>query len=48
MSVPPYMIGVFRDDAWTEVMSDDLVPGDLVSISESRAWTCGAVCIFNC
>lgn len=36
MSVPPYMIGVFRDNAWSEVMSDELVPGDLVSVSESR------------
>lgn len=35
MSVPPYMINAFRDGKWAEVMSDQLVPGDLVSISAS-------------
>lgn len=32
MSVEPYPVKVFRDAAWQEVVSDQLVPGDLVSI----------------
>ena len=36
MSIKPYSISVFRNKAWTEVQSDDLLPGDLVSIVRSK------------
>lgn len=35
MSITPYNVKVFRDEKWVEVISSDLVPGDIVSIRES-------------
>jgi magnesium-transporting ATPase (P-type) len=34
MSVPPYNVNVYRDNKWIEIISSDLVPGDLVSIGQ--------------
>lgn len=36
MSIKPYPITVFRQGAWTEIQTDDLLPGDLVSIVRSK------------
>jgi cation-transporting ATPase 13A1 len=32
MSVVPYPIQVYRDAKWTEIQTDQLLPGELVSI----------------
>jgi Cation transport ATPase len=34
MSVVPYPIQVYRDAKWTEIQTDQLLPGDLVSIGK--------------
>ena len=34
MSITPYNLNALRDGKWQEVISSDLVPGDLVSIGE--------------
>ena len=36
MSVKPYEINVFRENKWREVMSDSLLPGDLVSVGRTK------------
>jgi len=36
MSIKPYDIYVFRLGKWTEVQSDKLLPGDLVSVSRTK------------
>jgi manganese-transporting P-type ATPase len=36
MSIAPYNVNVYRDHAWTEVISSELVPGDLVSIVRTK------------
>ena len=36
MSIKPYDIWVFRLGKWTEVQSDKLLPGDLVSVSRTK------------
>lgn len=35
MSITPYNVQAFRDGKWVEVISSDLVPGDLVSVCKS-------------
>lgn len=35
MSITPYNVQVFRDGKWSEIISSDLVPGDVVSVCES-------------
>ena len=32
MSIKPYSINVYRAGSWFEIQTDDLLPGDLVSI----------------
>jgi cation-transporting ATPase 13A1 len=32
MSIKPYAVNVYRAGAWTEIQSDDIVPGDLISV----------------
>jgi cation-transporting ATPase 13A1 len=34
MSLKPYGINVYREGKWTEIHTDELLPGDLVSIGE--------------
>lgn len=34
MSIKPYAIQVYRLNAWTEIQTDDLLPGDIVSVSK--------------
>jgi len=34
MSITPYNVQAFRDGKWVEVISSELVPGDLVSVCE--------------
>jgi len=36
MSIKPYDIWVFRENRWTELKSDALLPGDLVSVGRTR------------
>lgn len=36
MSIKPYELYVYRSGKWTEVLSDKLVPGDLVSVSRTK------------
>ncbi|OCF39299.1 cation-transporting ATPase 13A1 [Kwoniella heveanensis CBS 569] len=36
MSITPYPVQVFRDGKWVEVISSELVPGDLVSILRTK------------
>lgn len=36
MSIKPYPVNVYRKDEWISVNTDELLPGDLVSISELR------------
>ncbi|KAI9621425.1 hypothetical protein H4Q26_015726 [Puccinia striiformis f. sp. tritici PST-130] len=36
MSIKPYSINVYRSGKWGEVMSDELVPGDLVSVLRTK------------
>ncbi|EPQ28853.1 uncharacterized protein PFL1_03656 [Pseudozyma flocculosa PF-1] len=36
MSIKPYAIWVYRANAWTEVQTTELLPGDLVSIDRSK------------
>ena len=36
MSITPYNVQAHRDGKWVDVISSDLVPGDVVSIGESR------------
>ncbi|CED85345.1 endoplasmic reticulum ca-transporting p-type atpase [Phaffia rhodozyma] len=36
MSVPPYPVQAFRDGEWSEVNSDQLVPGDVISIVRTK------------
>ncbi|CAK0833011.1 unnamed protein product [Prorocentrum cordatum] len=33
MRIPPRPVGVFRDSAWKSVMSDQLLPGDVVAVA---------------
>jgi len=33
MSIKPYLINVYRNGKWGEVLSEELVPGDLVLLS---------------
>lgn len=36
MSIQPYKIWSFRDERWIQIETDELLPGDLVSISRSK------------
>jgi cation-transporting ATPase 13A1 len=36
MSITPYNVMAYRDGKWVEVISSELVPGDLVSVRELR------------
>lgn len=36
MSIQPYQVQVFRAGKWKEVLTSDLLPGDLVSITRSK------------
>lgn len=36
MSITPYNVMAYRDEKWVEVISSDLVPGDVVSIRKSH------------
>ncbi|EJT45920.1 hypothetical protein A1Q1_05645 [Trichosporon asahii var. asahii CBS 2479] len=36
MSITPFPLMVFRDGKWKEVISSDLVPGDMVSITRTK------------
>lgn len=35
MSITPYNVQAYRDGKWQEVISSDLVPGDVVSVCKS-------------
>lgn len=39
MSIKPYNILTRRENEWIEIQTDELLPGDLVSISKSLALT---------
>ena len=39
MSVAPYAIQVYRDSKWSEIQSDKLLPGDVVSVGASSLST---------
>lgn len=34
MSIKPYAIHVYRQNTWSEIQTDDLLPGDIVSVSK--------------
>ncbi|TGZ83038.1 putative cation transporting ATPase [Ascodesmis nigricans] len=36
MSIKPHPIYVYRNNAWTEIQSDKLLPGDLVSVGRTK------------
>ena len=36
MSIKPYDVYVFRENKWREVLSDSLLPGDLVSVGRTK------------
>lgn len=36
MSIKPYNIWVYRQDSWQEILSDALLPGDLVSVGRTK------------
>ncbi|KAK4632280.1 Endoplasmic reticulum transmembrane helix translocase [Fulvia fulva] len=36
MSIKPYAVWVYRQNKWTEVQSDALLPGDLVSVGRTK------------
>ncbi|PLW18388.1 hypothetical protein PCANC_08835 [Puccinia coronata f. sp. avenae] len=36
MSIKPYLINVYRNGKWSQVMSEELVPGDLVSVLRTK------------
>lgn len=36
MSIKPYPICVYRSNKWTEVQTDELLPGDIVSVTRSK------------
>lgn len=36
MSIKPYTVNVHRENTWVEIQSDDLLPGDLVSVVRSK------------
>jgi len=36
MSIKPYEIYVFRENQWVEIKSDELLPGDLVSVGRTK------------
>lgn len=36
MSIKPYDVWVYRQNKWTEISSDKLLPGDLVSVNRSK------------
>lgn len=36
MGVAPYAINVFRNNQWEEIQTDELLPGDLVSVTRSK------------
>ncbi len=36
MSIKPYDIWVYRENKWTEITSDKLLPGDLVSVGRTK------------
>lgn len=36
MSIKPYEVYVYREKKWTEIMSDALLPGDLVSVGRTK------------
>ena len=36
MSIKPYEVLVFRESKWKQVMSDELLPGDLVSVGRTK------------
>lgn len=40
MSITPYPVQVYRDGRWSEVVSSELVPGDLVSVRELPCLHC--------
>ncbi|KAB8281294.1 hypothetical protein B0I72DRAFT_90095 [Yarrowia lipolytica] len=35
MGLAPYPVQVYRDNAWSEIQSDQLLPGDIVSVTRS-------------
>lgn len=37
MSIKPYPIKTRRENKWVEIQTDELLPGDLVSIGASRS-----------
>jgi cation-transporting ATPase 13A1 len=39
MSVAPYAIQVYRDSKWSEIQSDKLLPGDVVSVGTCSFFT---------
>lgn len=36
MSIKPYKIWVYRDSTWIEIETDELLPGDLVSVNRTK------------
>lgn len=36
MSIQPFPVQVFRDQKWSEVMTSELLPGDLVSVTRTK------------
>lgn len=36
MSIKPYNVWVYRQDKWLEILSDQLLPGDLVSVGRTK------------
>ncbi|EDN03268.1 cation-transporting ATPase 4 [Histoplasma mississippiense (nom. inval.)] len=36
MSIKPYEVWVYRKNAWTEIKSDKLLPGDVLSVNRTR------------
>ncbi|RKP02778.1 hypothetical protein CXG81DRAFT_24566 [Caulochytrium protostelioides] len=36
MSIKPYRIDVYRDERWVQLMTDELLPGDLVALTRSK------------
>ncbi|KAI0748843.1 endoplasmic reticulum Ca-transporting P-type ATPase [Fomes fomentarius] len=39
MAVAPYPVYVFRSNVWSQIQSDDLLPGDVISVSRQQTET---------